>query len=473
VYHSVNFKRAVGRGRMSAKRILYTHFGIPYEWSDEDREIGSAIDSSRGPLTLTKPAERAWYKNIPAYDAKDFLGDIHVRGLLPPDSDWSHLPWSPAGAVVPKDNTATIVEQTAHHLRTRLTRQLLSLLESRISEGGGFLYYTDRVDRCLVYEYQLLDSHRAINVNPCAEIREPNVLYDIDSAITRASPEMRAALKGAVVYGHKIVSHRNIMVHVDRRRDQGTAGPSIDTIILNELLHKYIYEFYRTPEANTVDAQTLGRVLEIGSGSGMLISSAAKNLPNVKEFIAIDININALHCTTRNFMANNPQRSLVGICAHFSDIPLSDIDLAICNPPYIPRLPGIDDYIGNTSIAGTELLREVIIDSKRFLSTTGILLMIFSRLAEAEFDEAVSASQCRYLDVGPPEGFRVAFDVSEVFRDEEWRRYLCDERGLEYSEREGAHHRLRCVAVYNSPKNVSEDPMLARIKELASKIKRG
>jgi len=133
---------------------------------------------------------------------------------------------------------------------------------------------------------------------------------------------VQSLLKGAVVYGHKIVSHRNTMVHVDRRRDHGTAGPFIDTIILNELLHKYVYEFFRTPEANTSQTRQLDRILEIGSGSGMLISSAAKNLANARQFIAIDININALHCTMRNFLANNPQKSLVGLCARFSDIPL-------------------------------------------------------------------------------------------------------------------------------------------------------
>src|ERR1017187_5671225 len=282
---------------MIAIRKSRTHFGIPYRWTAVDSEVQNSITNQREQKVSSRSVPSPWQACIQSHATRDFLGDLYSAEVLPTDANWALL-----GASTLEGFERTIINQTTLKLDNGIHNGLMRIVRQGISDQGGLLYYTDRLDRCIVYEYALGDSKTAANLKPCAEIVEPDYLYDVDSALEGASDDTRAALKNAVVYGHKIVGHRNTMVHVDRRRDVGTAGPFIDTLILNEMLHTYLYE--TAPQVVRQAGTGMQSALEVGCGSGLLIASCAQNLPSLTRVTAMDSNMNAVHCTHRNLQAN-------------------------------------------------------------------------------------------------------------------------------------------------------------------------
>jgi len=64
--------------------------------------------------------------------------------------------------------------------------------------------------------------------------------------------------------------------------------------------------------------------------------------------------------------------------------------MVLCNPPYIPRIPKPGATSRTSAIAGTDLLESVISAVPRLRTAGGFLFMVFSSLADAEFDSAVA-----------------------------------------------------------------------------------
>lgn len=85
--------------------------------------------------------------------------------------------------------------------------------------------------------------------------------------------------------------------------------------------------------------------LEIGSGSGIIISALAQYLNHqVHGFYAVDINKYACDATWRTSKANNVNVEVINMDLLTSFKP-SCIDLLVFNPPYVPTL--IDDCASN------------------------------------------------------------------------------------------------------------------------------
>lgn len=436
---------------------MRTHFLIPYDWTSLDAEVQRELSTQRTKSPTARGEPSPWLDFTGNYPSRDFLGDLHCTGILPADADWARL----TDLRDITDTERQIVVHTTNRLTSSLEQRLVRLVGSGISRVGGLLYYTDRIDRCLVFEYKIASEETAAKVTPLAQIAGPDVLYDVSSAIAGASYSTRAALKNALVFGHKIVAHRNTIVHVDRRRDQGVAGPFIDTLILNEILHKYIYE---CPTA--FDIQT---AVEVGCGSGMLVCSCAQNLPGLKQVFAIDTEIGAIDCTHRNFanaQLGGMKQELISICAPYGTVALSKVELALCNPPYIPTYPGRPSA-RKSAIEGTELMTQLLTSLPALLSNRGYLFMVFSRLARNEFLDAVKAAGLKYEYLGPEHGFPVQFDQSEVLNDRKWVDFLMT-RGLEFHHpTQGWKHVLDCVAVHRSTEQgFVGTSSLNRIKDL-------
>lgn len=441
------FSRLPHRSMLPVKKTK-TYFGIPYDWTPADREVRSVLGQYSSQVFVPKPVGPPWYHNISVQHTRDFLGDLYSYGLIEAGRSWVDLLHPDSND--PDKVRAKLVNQTIYRLQERLQSSLVCLTEHGISRLGGVLYYTDRIDRCLVYEYNLSPSQRAAKVEPCAQIVEPDYLYDIDSAIGDIDPEIRSSLKGAVIYGHKIVAHRNTLVHVDRRKDIDTAGPFIDTIILNDMLHSYLYEYACEAKWSADSPEAFRSAIDIGCGNGLLITSAAQNLPSLQRVVALDPNVFSVVCANRNFAANNRKKRLISICGMFSDFPFSDIDLAICNPPYIPAKPGSRSSQVD-ALVGTQLLSDVILASPTMLSPQGFLFMVFSSLADREFEQAVNQAKVEVMPIGPPKGFKVRFEQPTILRDPQQRDFLVQKKGLDYTEkRKEYHHVLRCVAIRRS-----------------------
>jgi hypothetical protein len=367
---------------MKSVRKTKNHFGIPYVWTPADKSAQAALQMRRANKTSA-----AWNDHLGNYPKNDFLGDLLFADIINADQDWSERPDEELGFSLLKEDER-LFRECQLRLASSLQDGLLRLIPNGISKRGGFLYYTDRLDRCMVYDYKIPHhSQKAAMAVPLVDIPEPEFLYDIASAIPNADDDVRSALKNALVYGHKIVAHRNTVVHVDRRRDEGTAGPFIDTLILNEMLHKYVYEHFEDAGVE----RRFEKVMEVGTGSGMLIASCFQNLPGIRRIVALDTVMESVHCAYRNVLANHPEYKKVKpseyfVCGRFDTDTWHKYDVVLCNPPYIPLKQGTDLNPNTTSaVGGTDLMASVISDVPHLLSDHGFLFMIFSALGDTEF----------------------------------------------------------------------------------------
>jgi len=429
---------------MIAIRRSKSNFQIPYVWTTADHDARHAIEDQRNQKVLSRNVPSPWVSYIEKHLTRDFLGDLYAAEVLPVDANWALLKTHSLESA-----ERDIINATSQRLNNGLHDRLMRFMRQGISDQGGLLYYTDRLDRCIVYEYNVGEARTAADLKSCAEIIDPDYLYDVDSALEGASDNTRAALKNAVVYGHKIVAHRNTMVHVDRRRDVGTAGPFIDTVILNEMLHTYLYE--SASEEFRQFGTGIRSAIEVGCGSGLLIASCAQNLPSLVKVTAVDLSMNAVHCTYSNIHANLPRGlrklPIVCTCSLFDPEAYVGFDMVLCNPPYIPRVPKPGATSRTSAIAGTDLLESIISAVPTLTTAGGFLFMVFSSLADAEFDSAVAKAGLEVENLGPSAGFLVRFDQSEVLRDLQWVDFLA-KRGLTSSPRVGLQHKLRCVAIH-------------------------
>ena len=115
-----------------------------------------------------------------------------------------------------------------------------------------------------------------------------------------------------------------------------------------------------------------GKVLDVGTGSGVLAETA---LENTKDVLALDINDESIeYCKKKNI--NAIQSDL------FQNIN-GKFDLIIFNPPYLPKNEEEDEDL-NLMVAGGEKGYEVIErflkEAKNYLEKNGIILMVFSTL---------------------------------------------------------------------------------------------
>lgn len=123
-----------------------------------------------------------------------------------------------------------------------------------------------------------------------------------------------------------------------------------------------------------------GRVLDMGTGSGILAETAAQ-LKRVKSVLAADIQKKTIdHCrkTIKSCKIKFTKSDL------FSNIPKkTKFDTIIFNPPYLPEQDG-EGWELKTEIAGGKHGYEVIVrflnDVNEYLESNGIIILLFSSL---------------------------------------------------------------------------------------------
>lgn len=346
------------------------------------------------------------------------------------------------------DTGSLILYKLWDHTSATLTRLIReSRLNADIPKEGGVLLYLGGLSKCLVIGYKIIGEQRAPRYNIIAVIDNPKSAFDFWGAIDQAGMGARNHLKRVLSTGHKIIVHRGVLVHVDRRSDIDVFGPSIDTLVLSEILAQQVFE------SGEHEYQT---ALEIGCGSGFLTAALAKHGRITKELFAIDVNFHAVACTRRNVFNSdvslNKQDTaqIYFINGTFSPTLLNRrFDLVVCNPPYIPTVPaekGVfrgqgQDYF--QAVGGTDLMKGVITSTPEYLNPGGRLLLMTSSLS---LEEAISCIPAGYnlskpLEMAAEDGFEVIFDVEAVQNKPGWLAYLKMERGL--IERNGVYyHRL-------------------------------
>jgi len=113
-----------------------------------------------------------------------------------------------------------------------------------------------------------------------------------------------------------------------------------------------------------------GRVLDMGSGSGILAEEASK----YADVTAVDIQSEVVkHLKSKNIVA--VQSDL------FENI-TGKFDLIIFNPPYLPDDSRVRDVCLDGGPEGYELIARFLADAKKYLNTGGKILLLFSSLSK-------------------------------------------------------------------------------------------
>jgi len=138
---------------------------------------------------------------------------------------------------------------------------------------------------------------------------------------------------------------------------------------------------------------------ELGTGSGAISIALALAYP-LSKVVATDIEQDALEIATKNFINSSKQSNLKFYCGHWWT-PLESfkgkLDLAISNPPYIPRdtyekLPKeVKNFEPKVALLGGEdglkHIREIIHKAPLFLKENGWLIL------ENQFDQSEKVKQ--------------------------------------------------------------------------------
>ena len=114
-----------------------------------------------------------------------------------------------------------------------------------------------------------------------------------------------------------------------------------------------------------------GKVLDMGTGSGILAEIALKK---TKDVLAADINLEAVeHAKSKKINAVHSDL--------FSNIK-GKFDLIIFNPPYLPDDKRVKDIALDGGKKGYELLERFLKQAKNYLNKNGKILILFSSLTK-------------------------------------------------------------------------------------------
>ena len=122
-----------------------------------------------------------------------------------------------------------------------------------------------------------------------------------------------------------------------------------------------------------------GKVLDIGTGSGVQAIAAAQN-PKVKSVLATDVQKGVIDYCKKNI--RNPKIKFL-LSDLFSNVK-GRFDAIIFNPPYLPQDLKIKDLTLEGGKKGYEIIQKFINEVNEFLSKDGIILIVFSSLTKKE-----------------------------------------------------------------------------------------
>jgi len=336
------------------------------------------------------------------------------------------------------DSTRGIIDRLALSTYIRWmdrVRDLLKGSDDLLPNSGVAQYFSDELAVCILIGYRRLGS--TVELGDILPFPDPESFLDPLAALRFAHNDQELELLRRSLFSrHKVVIHRNVLVHIDRDSESHVFGPTIDTLLLNEWLFAARYLPQRSvnnaayfeeilPSALAEEsAQNGASFLEIGSGNGLLTASFAKNEAMIRRFAAIDLSMGAVSATYRNSSAQRrlPHGGVVGdrgryIVAKYSlDAVPHENHLVVCNPPYIPMTDSASLFKLDplrAATVGTDLLQTIIRDVPALVAPSGQLVLVLSEMAQSVVSENL------------PDGWAaewvltrsVAFDVGSVRKD--------------------------------------------------------
>ena len=160
--------------------------------------------------------------------------------------------------------------------------------------------------------------------------------------------------------------------------------------------------------AKAVNALAVGKVLDVGTGSGIQAITAAKK-ESVTKVVAVDVNEAALQCAESNAELNKVKEKINFMRSNLFDRVEGVYDTIIFNPPYVPVEP--EEKLDGESMAwhggtdGRSVLEPFLSSFASFLTPKGQLLLLQSSLNDLE----KTTEKLKQL------GFSVSIHSSEAF----------------------------------------------------------
>ena len=136
-----------------------------------------------------------------------------------------------------------------------------------------------------------------------------------------------------------------------------------------------------------VKEDAFGRVLDIGTGSGIQALTAIRN-PNIKEVVAIDINERAVE-RLREEIVEKRLRKIKSIKSDLFENVSGHFSTIIFNPPYLPQDKGIEDPALYGGKKGWEISERFFSQVSKYLFNDGKILFLFSTLTDKDKVEEI------------------------------------------------------------------------------------
>lgn len=345
----------------------------------------------------------------------------------------------------------TIEEQLALATYDRWRGKLERLLNTperrdhELPRRGVVHYFSDRLRVCILVPYRVVGS--AVELLGLFALPEPKSFTDPIHALSWANSDSDLdVLRRSLYSRHKVVVQRNTLTYIDRELE--VFGPSIDTLFVNDWLFENRYVTQRRLDNEVYFEEILPRqisaetkadgstFLEVGCGNGLITATYARNEVKVKAFTAVDVAPEAVATTYKNsafqrviHRGNIGDRGVYQIAQYDIERVSGPYDLVVCNPPYIPQLPGEESKhpLARATI-GTALIGQLIGDLPHLLSPTGVMVIVASTMAEPEIMAALpSTFECeRVAEMDVP--FQV--EALSTENPDRYLTWLLSERGL-------------------------------------------
>ena len=228
--------------------------------------------------------------------------------------------------------------------------------------------------------------------------------------------------------GYVLIRYRDIEFYW--RSSQELWPPSVDSF--------YMMEAMKTDGLFT---KKYDSVLDIGSGTGFLGIMTACCNPYITEITLSDWLLTPYLYGTTNWFLNRKSREHIRLKTNTAlftkglDSLAKPYDIAICNPPYLPLLDGFDEIGLESTVAGTDLLTDIILRNKDLADR---IYLQFSSLSEPEAQIAQEKAGLKLRPVG--EEKLVPFRMRILWEKADYLEMLIKERGL--VEKNNSRHRF-------------------------------
>ncbi|MFH1506427.1 MAG: HemK2/MTQ2 family protein methyltransferase [archaeon] len=123
-----------------------------------------------------------------------------------------------------------------------------------------------------------------------------------------------------------------------------------------------------------------GKVLDMGTGSGVLAIEAAKY---ADEVLAVDINVEAVN-KLHTRIKKEKLKNIKSIQSDLFENVDGKYDLITFNPPYLPNDPEVKDIALDGGPEGYEVIERFLKKAREHMGKDGKILLLFSSLSKKE-----------------------------------------------------------------------------------------